>query len=471
MKWSGLRQHLMNNYPDYQRHDYSNNIVRTSDATIANNDIAHLLIKIFQDTVPEFPRKVRLYSQVYNVSTTSFDTYINDVMRMLQPAEVNQNCTIQFYKTSRGYSVINRLDTTEQLKRDTYLETILQTEVNHKIRVYMLKNSTANSMVIVSNKQLDWETGFLYFILMRQIYHTGKTIAQNLTDLLIKISPEQTHLAGYATDFTQVFMRDIIKYNKINDEQIKQSLTHFISHFSQEQQNKLEASINDYNRYIKQNLQQYEEYLQKIESLTQQLTGLRLDKTDTNIDTVLKYLEKVKDSVQLRHAGTNTIDIIITTPLTNWDKSFAEKLIERTAFWDAYPETTKMMFKKIFIDETVSIKLHSVLRIKSTSTDVVSKDYGPTGTLMNPHLNHFHCLGNYQRPIVEAKRKGDIVSVIELFRASVQNISLSDSTVLAYFLRHDFNDVNSEKFWVDNDTCLSITKIKEREENTTNEKN
>lgn len=203
----------------------------------------------------------------------------------------------------------------------------------------------------------------------------------------------------------------------------------------------------------------------------------------------LEYLQH-NENVLFADSTGGTLYINCKGYLECFDEQIAEEFIDNSesiiyrysCFSD---EVTKKLFKKIFIDKEIKIKMVAkyAIDLENMKINGISRDrYLPEvkDYMPNPHIHFYACLGDYATMMSEAVRQGDLIQCFELCLMSTRSLNFADSTVMESFLQKQLSthsEMSGKYFELADGTSVDLTtvikKIKEeiKKEEESNEQN
>lgn len=102
-------------------------------------------------------------------------------------------------------------------------------------------------------------------------------------------------------------------------------------------------------------------------------------------------------------------------------------------------ESMEKLIKAIFLDQTLRIRVCAAYQFDLNGSVAARQyfnfDHNFHDCMPNPHIDGYHCLGNYQRTINELLSKRDYITAIEQCIASAKSLNFGDSPVMNLFSR------------------------------------
>lgn len=252
----------------------------------------------------------------------------------------------------------------------------------------------------------------------------------------------------------------------IREEFIRRRLTGFANGKKERMQNRLQRDIDAYDNEITSLEERISDYYTKRESAVNQLIGLeRLeDKAD---DVLIDYFIKDKE-LKLHRASKGWLRFEVKTALVNYDQDlyetyeknkrgalYAERLYGGTDMYDGLK-----LLHAVFSEQKMDIMMKGMFTIKPDEAviDIHHYDFTPftADAIVNPHLYNYKCLGNNQRYIYDAIRKGDYLMAVALCKSAVGNLNFGESHNVQNFLGHLFSSQSRCVYLKSEDRYLTV---------------
>lgn len=166
--------------------------------------------------------------------------------------------------------------------------------------------------------------------------------------------------------------------------------------------------------------------------------------------------------------------------MTNWSDAEARAIIDNDyADMHSYGngayshEDRKSLFKALFVDKTIKLRLCGAYRFRYGSTVIGLTGHDIPGELdtymPNPHIDRYHCLGNYEAIINELITSGNYIMAIDQTIQSAMSLSLHDGAVMHEFYNSIFARTTRQCLELPDGTCVdtrgAIEWLKEQEGN------
>lgn len=185
--------------------------------------------------------------------------------------------------------------------------------------------------------------------------------------------------------------------------------------------------------------------LEALNSLNIEIRGMQ-DKiaSGDNSSEIMDYFLSHKGFTLIEARGS-TIDFIIDDKIEYFDPEEAESAINCTHGYlytcgdDTSRADREMLFKAIFLDGTVNVRVCAAFRL-SISGGVSARSHYSFGEEFNksmphPHIDEYSCMGDYTRIVNELMQNHNYIMSLEQCIASTRSLNFSDSTVMSHFVR------------------------------------
>lgn len=260
---------------------------------------------------------------------------------------------------------------------------------------------------------------------------------------------------GLQGDSEEPYLEAVRKYAETLDFRsgfIRQQLNGFEKRFEKERIAQLENKVERIDREMNEMLANLGRKQSEREDIVATLYGYRMNGTDSE-PYVMNYFLRNKNLV-LKSCNADYLDFFVAGWFDNWNPDAAKQTFEkeRMSSWleshDKFgvSETeAKMLYKAIFIEERVRVRLWSHYKLALRNSESVSVHSGSqkpdefANALPNPHHYYNHCLGGNTSLIVEAMRVRDIVGAIEQCISATKGINLMEYASYNYFARDLFD--------------------------------
>lgn len=216
-----------------------------------------------------------------------------------------------------------------------------------------------------------------------------------------------------------------------------------------------EAAIRDLRTKLQQREEQCRRDIQELDRLNVLMSGQIMALENVADDgALLDYFNCNRQLTPVNTSGHN-LYFTVNTFLESFDpdvydtysKNPASTLFNGYNFREVFaPADVRKRFLDAIFGEDPVFRVHmcanyvlSTLGSASCSShyDYNSVEFG--GSIPNPHIQHFACLGGYRPLIEERLRAGDMIGAIEQCVASAKSINLAEAPTVRYLLTDIFN--------------------------------
>lgn len=232
---------------------------------------------------------------------------------------------------------------------------------------------------------------------------------------------------------------------------IKNSLNGYENTIYESRKEQAESQLRDANSKIDEYNNRIMELVKKKRDYETTLFGLEVRDKETSGTGLMDYFMSSK-TIILDSVEGGTIYFGVKLPLCTYDKSMAESSIRnKNSYVYTVPasynstfdkEDIELLMRAIFIDEKLT--LNFCAKYSFSISDGVygladtTYDYEYANHMPNPHINRYHCLGNYKSAATECIANGDYIMAIEQLVGSCGSLNFGDSPVMKEFMRYMF---------------------------------
>lgn len=235
------------------------------------------------------------------------------------------------------------------------------------------------------------------------------------------------------------------------------------------------------------------EWLERKRDFEISLLGLETKIANSKDDSeIMDYFIRNTNLV-LDDVNNTSITFTVKAYLEYFDEDYAERVINNKGSYIYHPsgrdcsniiaaDDMEKLMTAIFIDQRLRIRLCATycLDMFGRVTALTSPNTPELrGCMPNTHIDRYHCLGNYNRAIVEMLKRHDYIGAVEQCAASCKSLNFHDSPVMNEFMLRMYG-VSSYQSTIsikcielpDGDVVMPIDAIKwlkSHEEDATNE--
>ena len=204
-----------------------------------------------------------------------------------------------------------------------------------------------------------------------------------------------------------------------------------------------ESNLQGIDRDIDDLMQRISSRMKDRESIEQRVLGIRLRVDQSDGDSELMEYFVANKSLSLESVSGDTLYFAVNTYMEYFDPEVAERTINNPYSFvhrgGDKDEKIVEVLKAIFLESTLRLRFCAAYRLSPDGVEGRSDhDFDPdiiNTSMPNPHIQGYHCLGNYVREINTALRKNDYISAVEQCIASAKSLNWTDSTVMGSFIR------------------------------------
>ena len=225
--------------------------------------------------------------------------------------------------------------------------------------------------------------------------------------------------------------------------QLYRKLDAVTSALSSNQERKLNNTLSEIDCKIEDYYRAIQDYAERRANAHQQLTGLLLNKEEeaAQLTSAFEFIKKHPEVTELKNVNisSNTLTLIIKTPIGNWRIKDAEMWFKRKEenYVNRDPKVAAA-FKACFVDETFEMLTETMVKfaIKPNENSNIATgknlwDSTPQEILQNVHVGRYNCFANYRSAIHKALQGQDYSQCLMLLIQACATYTFTDSTVVA----------------------------------------
>lgn len=207
----------------------------------------------------------------------------------------------------------------------------------------------------------------------------------------------------------------------------------------------VKSSISDANNRIRSYENSIYDLLEMINESNIRLLGLIASKESKKEDSEILEYFKCNKNIYLNSVYGTKITFSIRGNVEFFDEE-AVKIILRNNGCSAYElkprgvsnETVREMMLRIFVDQDIKLRFCAsyCIDLNRGVAPVQNQDFSSpmfNGYMPNPHIQHYGCLGTYERTFIELMKKGAYLEAIEQCSASAKSLNWNDNYVMSRF--------------------------------------
>lgn len=236
--------------------------------------------------------------------------------------------------------------------------------------------------------------------------------------------------------------------SKINfkEQFIKTKLAGFENIFQKKEIERITRKINDMQCYIEDASTKISGWLVDIRKSQAMLIGLEEQMNEKSDDSEIMNYFLTNKHLELVSVTGNSMFFITHDYLTFFDEDMAERYIDNKHSYFYHDskseqeiEDRKRLFTAIFIDKKIKVKFCAAYSLdlgNLSMSPMMGHSYGSEYVeyMPNPHIDQYHCIGNFAQIFNKLLVNGDYLGCIEQAIVSGKSLNLSDGTVMSGFV-------------------------------------
>lgn len=263
-------------------------------------------------------------------------------------------------------------------------------------------------------------------------------------------------LIGSSPEALSAFFDAYAKTYDFRGMAIRSKLADFEVKFAKLRYQALEEKCANYDRQIKEASRKIGDLLKQREDSLAMLFGYQTQ-ADKDIEPLTMNYFLTNKNLYLREANQDYLDFYDVAWLSNWDpdkadvtfaKNHCSSWLESNQKFGFSDDDAKLLYKAIFLDETVKVRLWSHIRLHLRGEDPMSIIGHETcisdiqNALPNPHHQYNSCGGGNRAYVGQCIIDRDIVGAVEQCISATAGINLTEHASYQYFA----NDLFDPKF-------------------------
>lgn len=247
-------------------------------------------------------------------------------------------------------------------------------------------------------------------------------------------------------------LNELIKNYDIRGARIRRLMTGFETRAEEERAQRVEEDIAVQNRYIREYdgyiataLKQKNELLITLMGLKEKISEMKHTGSD-----LMGYLLRNK-RISLCDTYGSTVTFIASDYISFFDEDMVERCIGNRRSYVYYEapdnesgEKMAKLLRKIFLEGELKLKVCAAYQMTAGKRVQGISGFGFDSSydncMPNPHIQHYACLGNYERILNRLIGESDYIGVVDQCIASVKSLNWGDSTVMSKFMRAMYRD-------------------------------
>ena len=252
-----------------------------------------------------------------------------------------------------------------------------------------------------------------------------------------------------SSKYEDVITRIASQYD-FRTERIRQLLSGFETKYERIECNNIRSTLERVRRNIESLNSQIGDQLRNKNDLEIRLLGLETKISNSSEDSEIMEYFLCNDRLVLINVTDTSILFGVKTYIEYFNEDMVESVLSNKNSYIYAPdgrrcnryipeESMEKLIKAIFIDQTLKIKVCAAYQFDLNGSVAARQnfnfDHNFHDCMPNPHIDGYHCLGNYQRTINELLAKRDYITAIEQCIASAKSLNFGDSPVMNLFFK------------------------------------
>lgn len=225
---------------------------------------------------------------------------------------------------------------------------------------------------------------------------------------------------------------------------VRQLLAGFETRFERIERDRIKSQIAGKDRDITSYNETIGELLRQRNDLCVKLLGLELKVEQSGEASEIMDYFLCNSRLTLEDVSDTVMTFCASDYMSYFDKDMAERMIknDNSYLYRSHDTLTRPKMRKfwnaLFIKETIKIRFcaaysftmgGNVSPITEYNFPPELSEYAP-----NPHIDRYHCMGNYSRTINDLLRENNYIGALEQCIASCKSLNLGDSAVMTEFV-------------------------------------
>lgn len=336
-------------------------------------------------------------------------------------------------------------------------QTTLRQELDFEAKTYIRVSRTKHIIVLLSNYD-DSNQASDFFLTLGLVPLLFKDFGEKFDEKELnyfRVLVKRSQIKRISnSDATTAFL-DMLTNDKYVDMMKELALDKALRDVQANKRRELQSSINNLSNEAQRTLSRYEEIQREWITYNDMLIKLQNgeDDTFTEFKTALRSKHIVDVSTNY-----DMITLYIKAPLEFYNTDEAECLLH-----NIHNDKTRRLFEDVFVNQKFILHVMGSYHFRigtradlNTSNNYYNDDLVRHGSLFNPHLHFFNCLGDYKMQLIDAQHKQDLLIFVNTAIASMKSINFSDGAVVNRWIDH-FNGMfnnNSYDLMLLDSKCL-----------------
>lgn len=378
----------------------------------------------------------------------SFDKIIKNELNMANDAN-----RLYILQITRGYDIFELAKKYEGYISNASLA--LQLDQTHKIAVVKMHEKCT---VILTNKYNVEEVQSFFSII--PIVFAKENMPKELINAFLALSEYdyETIVKTLATLYKDIDISELRK--NILREMFKNSFS------SERQIRNVQTTIDSRKSTLRDYYNSITDYIKQIKELELKMLMLKGIDTSKMVEEIIQYLTTNKYISSISKADSNTLRIVIESPIYFFDEKQLEIILKtKQSYADTINARTDNkiidFLKEAFLEKKYKVWTKTIMNVRTNYlNDMLSgqqrhnvydilnvqhSSINPVDVYPQPHLTYHSCFGGNEIHIHKALEVSDLIGFFAQTIASCQNINFGDSTVGTEFLKDIASNYTEQK--------------------------
>lgn len=225
---------------------------------------------------------------------------------------------------------------------------------------------------------------------------------------------------------------------------VRQLLAGFETRFERIERDRIKTQITQKDRDITSYNDAIGDLLRQRNELCTKLLGLELKVEQGGEASEIMDYFLCNTRLTLESVNDNNMTFCASDYMSYFDKDMADRMIknDNSYLYRGHDTLTKPKMRKfwteLFIKETIKIRFCAAysFAMGGNVSPITEYNFPPelSECTPNPHIDRFHCMGNYSRTINTLLQENNYIGALEQCIASCKSLNLGDSAVMQEFV-------------------------------------
>ena len=303
------------------------------------------------------------------------------------------------------------------------------------------------------------------------------TYVQGLFDAEALADDEKQVLKSLALHGSNTFVTEIAKLEErydIRGKKIQALIGGFEIREREAQVAVVDNEITQISSQMDDLMRRYEELVRKIDDANVRRAGLKYFKEQSEDDDQLVKFFQANKCLDVVEVYGSRISFVVRTYYENFDQDEYERFRENERWYEeivnragvfSEVENCRKIMDAMFITQQIKLRMCAVYHLDIRGSVSTTIDYAYPANcndyIPNYHLDHHHCLGNYERVITDYLRNGDTIGAINACIASAKSVNIAESGATFNPMMNKIFRSNKNCFELPDGTCVTPAKALE----------